>query len=198
MDISSKYSSTNSKYCYPGTEILINKLDIKDEDLLKEAEALYSAQRLLELAAEPIEGNLDLKHLQNIHQYIFQDIYPFAGLIRDENIFKDKTPFAQSQYIIPFATELFEKLKSEKYFESTCKETFSNRAAYYMSELNAIHPFRDGNGRATREFIRTLSFHCRFSLNWDSVKISELLEASIKSITDYTHLSNCILRCIES
>ncbi len=198
MDFSIKYGSSNSKYCYPGTEILINKLDIKDDSLLKEAEALYSAQRLLELAAKPVMGKFGLRHIQRIHHHIFQDIYPFAGLIREENISKDGTPFAQSQYIVPFATELFNKLKSENYLESTSNEVFSNRAAYYMSELNAIHPFREGNGRAIREFIRTLAIHCKFKLSWDSVDITELLDASIESIKDYTHLSDCIMRCINS
>ncbi|MHB9094343.1 MAG: Fic/DOC family protein [Eubacteriales bacterium] len=198
MDISIKYGSSNSKYWYPGTEVLINKLDIRDDSLLKEAEALYSAQRLLELAAEPVTGKFDLQHLQRIHHYIFQDIYPFAGLIREENISKDGTPFAQSQYIVPFATDLFNKLKSENYLETTSNEVFSNRAAYYMSEINAIHPFREGNGRATREFIRPLALYCNFKINWDSVDITELLDASIKSIKDYTHLSDCIMRCINS
>jgi cell filamentation protein len=198
MDISMKYGSSNSKYCYPGTDILINKLDIKDARLLKEAESLYSAQRLLELAVKPLTGNFDLQHLQKIHHHIFQDIFPFAGLIRDENISKDGTPFAQSQYIVPFATDLFNKLQSENYLEGTNSDVFSNRAAYYMSEINAIHPFREGNGRATREFIRTLAAHCNFDLNWDAVDIKELLEASIESIKDYTHLTDCIKRCITS
>jgi cell filamentation protein len=60
MTPSSKYGPDKSKYCYPGTNILINKLDIKDEQLLKEADSLYSAQRLLELQAEPIFGNFHL------------------------------------------------------------------------------------------------------------------------------------------
>ena len=193
-----KYGSSNSKYCYPGTEVLINKLDIKDDSLLREAEELYSAQRLLELAVEPLMGNFDLQHLQRLHHYIFQDLFPFAGLIREENISKGGTPFAQSQYIVPIATDLFNKLKSEHHLENTNNEVFSNRAAYYLSEINAIHPFREGNGRAIREFIRTLALRSNFNLNWDSVAITELLNASIESIKDYTHLSDCIMRCINS
>lgn len=198
MDTSMKYGSTNSKYCYPGTDILINKLDIKDESLLKEAEALYSAQRLLELTVTPVTGDFDLQHLQRIHYHILQDIYPFAGLIREENISKDGTPFAQSQYIVPFSTDLFNKLKSENHLTNLTIEVFSARAAYYMAEINAIHPFREGNGRATRELIRSLAIHCYFNLNWDSVDFKELLDASIESIKDYTHLTNCIRRCINS
>ena len=65
MTFSTKYGSGDSKYCYPGTEILINKLNIKDAQLLDEADTVYSAQRLLELQADPIKGNFNLKHLKN-------------------------------------------------------------------------------------------------------------------------------------
>lgn len=110
-----KYGSTNSKYCYPNTDTLINKLGIRSESLLKEADALYSAQRLLELVADPISGNFDLTHLKNIHFHIFQDIYPFAGMIREENISKGVTLFAQTQFIEQTATDLFSSLERENY-----------------------------------------------------------------------------------
>jgi cell filamentation protein len=86
MTPSSKYGSEDSQYCYPGTNVLKNKLDIKDKELLEEADALYSAQRLLELQANPIEGNFDL-----------QDLYDFAGEIGEEDIIKGNTHFAKSQ-----------------------------------------------------------------------------------------------------
>ncbi len=73
-----KYGSSESKYYYSNSNVLINKLDIRDEKLLKEAETLYTAQRLLELHAKPILLNFDLENLRIIHQYIFQDIYYFA------------------------------------------------------------------------------------------------------------------------
>ena len=93
MTSSSKYGPDDSKYCYPNTDVLINKLDIKDKELLEEADALYSAQRLLELQAEPIKGDFDLQHLKEIHYYIFQDLYDFAGKIREEDIIKGQYSF---------------------------------------------------------------------------------------------------------
>lgn len=198
MDISVKYGSTNSKYCYLGTAILINKLEIQNEIHLKEAETLFSAQRLLELTAKPILGDFALDHLKSIHHHIFQDIYPFAGMLREENISKGGTLFAQSQYIEPFAAELFSKLKLEGLLVGLDSSAFSDRAAHYMAEINAIHPFREGNGRAIREYIRSLALYCGYTLNWDSIDKDEILEASIESIKNYEHLANCILRCIDT
>ena len=88
MKTSTKYTSKNSKYCYKNSTVLINKLDIRDSELVKEAEELLTSQRLIELYATTIRGCFDFNHLMDIHKYIFQDIYDFAGMIRDENISK--------------------------------------------------------------------------------------------------------------
>jgi len=196
--MSIKYGSQNSKYFYPGTEILINKLDIKEQNLLNEAETLFTAQRLLELQVEPIVGNFTFKYLRDVHFYIFQDLYDFAGEIRNENISKGSTFFAPVQNIIPYATNIFDELKKENYLIGTCIDEFSSRAAYYMAELNIIHPFREGNGRAIREFIRCLALNSNYILNWNALNKDELLNASIKSVIDTTHLTKCIIEAIES
>lgn len=195
--MSQKYGSSDSKYFYSDSNTLINKLDIRDEQLLKEAEALYTAQRLLELQAKPIIANFDLENLIMIHKYIYQDLYEFAGTIRNENISKGQTFFASVPYIEPNAKKLFSQLRSENYLVGTTIDDFSEKAAYYMAELNIIHPFREGNGRAIREFIRCLAWKCGFALNWNAVTNSEILEASISSVNDITHLTNVIRRCIE-
>ena len=198
MTPSSKYGSKDSKYCYPGTNVLKNKLDIKDKKLLEEADSLYSAQRLLELQADPIEGAFDLEHLKKIHYYIFQDLYEFAGEIREEDIIKGNTHFAKSQYIVQNAKKLFKELKNENNLSETSLKQFANRAAYYMAELNIIHPFRDGNGRAIREFIRCLAFEAEYKLNWHSVSSDELFNASVKSVIDTKPLKKCIKKAITS
>lgn len=192
-----KYGSSESKYYYSNSNVLINKLDIRDEKLLKEAETLYTAQRLLELHAKPILLNFDLENLRIIHQYIFQDIYYFADMIRDENISKGHTLFASVPYIIPNAKHLLKHLKKENYLMGTTIDEFSERAAYYMAELNIVHPFREGNGRTIREFIRNLALKNGFILNWNNVNYEEILEASISSVNDITHLTVCIKNCIE-
>ncbi len=198
MTTSSKYGSYDSKYCYPSTDVLINKLDIKDKELLEEADSLYSAQRLLELQAEPVSGNFDLKHLKEIHYYIFQDLYEFAGEIREEDITKGNTHFAKSQYIVPNAVKLFKELENENFLAETSIKQFVKRASYYMAELNILHPFRDGNGRSIREFIRCLALHCGYKLNWKSINKDELFNASIRSVLDTKPLAKCIKKAIDS
>ncbi|WP_408956133.1 Fic/DOC family protein [Natroniella sp. ANB-PHB2] len=198
MTPSSKYGSDNSKYCYPNTDVLINKLNIKDKELLEEADSLYSAQRLLELQAEPIPGDFDLEHLKKIHYYIFQDLYEFAGKIREEDIIKGNTHFAKSQYIVPNAIKLFKELKEENFLLETTINEFAERTSYYMAELNIIHPFRDGNGRCIREFIRCLALKCDYKLKWNSINRGELFNASVKSVFNTEPLSKCIKKAIKS
>ncbi|NSL51871.1 Fic/DOC family protein [Calidifontibacillus erzurumensis] len=171
-------SEKSSKYCYPGTDVLINKLNIQDYVKLQKAERIYSAARLMELHDNPIIGNFDLQHLQRIHKYIFQDIYDFAGKIRTEEISKENSLFAfVSQIENYFYQYITEPLRLEKYLKGLNRKEFSHRAAHYLGEINAVHPFREGNGRAQREFIRTLALINGFELDFSLVNPEELLHA---------------------
>lgn len=195
MKNKSKYS-TSTKYCYPQTNVLRNKFDIKNAGLLQDAEQVLSSQRLLELVAIPVLGNFDLEHLKKIHKYIFQDIYEFAGEIRTEDISKGITLFANWQHIEEYAVKLFLELEIEACLNGLSLHDFAERAAYYMAELNMLHPFREGNGRAIREFIRCLAVQCGYTLNWDTVSEKEILDASIKSVLDISALTEVILKAI--
>ena len=66
-------------YLYEGTDVLKNLLNIKDKKLLEEAEAGYVTYRLKEIALNPLPGNYDYYHLLDMHKYIFQDMYEWAG-----------------------------------------------------------------------------------------------------------------------
>lgn len=195
--MSFKYSSSHSKYCYPDSDILINNFDIKDPMLLQEAEELFTTQRLYELIIEPIEGTINFDYLKRIHCYIFQDIYPFAGKVREEDISKDSFRFASWIHIDQCAEKLFEELANESFDFCSSKEQFALRSAYYMAELNVLHPFREGNGRAIREFIRILAERCNFRLSWNAIEHNEILLASIKSVHDIADLTKCIKKAIE-
>jgi cell filamentation protein len=87
---------------------------------------------------------------KEIHYYIFQELYDFAGKIREEDIIKGNTHFAKYQYIVSNAIQLFEELKNENHLLNTSVDQFAKRTAHYMAELNILHPFRDSNGRAIR------------------------------------------------
>lgn len=83
----------DAKYCYPGTNVLKNKLDIRDLDTLHEAERDYSAVRQAELVGQGVTGDFSFKHLCSIHRHLFSDVYSWAGKTRTVDISKG-TPFS--------------------------------------------------------------------------------------------------------
>ena len=105
---------SDTKYCYPDSDVLVNKLDIRDPNKLQIFERKLTMLRLLELIDKPIEGKFDLKHLQAIHAYIFQDVYDWAGKIRTVDIAKGNT-FCNVRFISSQADVIFSKLKEEYY-----------------------------------------------------------------------------------
>lgn len=191
------YENRHSIYCYPDTDVLINKLDIKDVNLLLKYEAKITAAKLLALRKKGIIGNFDVKHLIDIHIYLFEDIYPFAGKFRTENIGKGEFRFAEWQYIETELSNLLDNLKKENYLHNLDKKNLAIRLAYYMSELNVLHPFREGNGRTIREFIRELALKNNYVLNLSRADPAKFLESSIKSIIDIDDLSDIIIDCLE-
>lgn len=163
------YEIKDNIYCYPNTSVLINKFNIKDKRKLEAIERDLTSLRIKELVKNPIEGNFDLIHLRNIHKYIFQDIYNWAGELRTIRVTKGFTTFAYPENIESEANKCFDKLKSEDYLKNLSIDMFCKKLAYYKAELNILHPFRDGNGRAIREFVRCLAlnsgYYIRFPLD---------------------------------
>lgn len=151
------YEAVNSIYCYPNSNVLVNKLNIHDNKKLATIERKLVLLKLYTLRQNKNIGNFDIHHFLSIHKFLFEDIYPFAGKIRSEDIAKDNFRFAKWEYIEDQLRELFDKLAKDdlKYLS---KKEISKKLAYYMSELNVLHPFREGNGRTIREFIRQLAF----------------------------------------
>ena len=191
------YEKRDSVYCYKGTDVLVNKLEIKDMDLLKEYERQIVAIKLLELEKQPINNSFDIKRFSDIHRFLFEDIYEFAGCFRNEDIAKDNFKFARWEYIEDELTRLLEKLKNENYLKDLDKKTLANRLAYYTAELNVLHPFREGNGRTIREFIRQLAIFNGYYLNFNMVSTEEMLLASIKSVIDAKELEDKIYKCLQ-
>lgn len=191
------FESRNSIYCYEGTNILINKLNIKDPKLLENYEKTTIALKLLSLEKQGITGKFDTSHFVSIHKFLFDEIYPFAGKFRTENIAKDEFRFAEWEYIESELDKLLNKLKDENFLGGLSKNDLAEKLAYYVAELNVLHPFREGNGRVIREFIRQLALKNGYYLNFNSVSPKELLNASIKSIIDTTDLTYVILECLE-
>jgi cell filamentation protein len=189
-----KYTTDfRSTYYYEDAPVYKNYFKLKDQSRLLSLETDISLNRLSELNARPIKGRFSWTHLSNIHQYIFGDIYPFAGKSRNENIIKGDTQFCSCEFIHQSFEQMITSLKSEKYLKGLKKKVLSDRLGYYMSELNMIHPFREGNGRAIREYIRCLALARGVMIHWDLIDKDRLLQAIISSVERNHHeLSRCI------
>lgn len=194
-DIEDTYQSS---YCYNGTNIYKNNYDIKNKSLLDTVEADLTGTRLIESHLNPIKGNFRFKHFKKIHHYIFQDIYPFAGVIRTEDIMKGNTFFCKCSFIESSLNDLFNTLEEENFLKKYEFEDFISRLVYYIGELNMIHPFREGNGRSTREFIRLLAIENNYDLKWYETNPDEILNGVIKTVNfDYTLLEETMSKIIK-
>jgi cell filamentation protein len=188
-------------YVYPGTDILINKYSIEEQKPLHKIEGMLTGRRLLELMKNPIDGEFDLKHLQKIHKYIFQDLYSWAGEIRTTNI-SNGNDFAHHMVVgMYFEESVSNSLKKTHYLrEFTTKSVFVEKLAYYFDHVNAAHPFRDGNGRAQREFFRILALKNNFQIDWSYTTAEEMIGSSIQSLVknDNSGIKQIFLKCIRN
>lgn len=190
------YSVASSIYCYPDSSVLKNKLDIRDPVLLRKVEADLSSARQAEIFRTPVVGRFTATHLCNIHRKLLGDVYSFAGHFRREDIAKGPTRFVTYSQIKEKLQRLLGQLQQEKWLENVPFEVFAARSAYYMAELNYIHPFREGNGRAIREFMRLLFLHNGYIVQWDAVDVEALLNAMIDSVYDTAHLEQILKQCL--
>lgn len=139
-------------YLYPNSDVLINKLGIRDHAELKAKDAEISFEKLVELYTNPIKGEFDAKHLRDIHRYLFGDLYNWAGEYRCVNMQK-QTGFTDYDNIDEYLSgEL--NMMQEEFKQVNNLSNFSAFLATYYAQLLTIHPFREGNGRSSREFLR--------------------------------------------
>ncbi len=189
------YTTVQSTYCYPDTSVLKNKLNIKNNELLKTAEEEITSIKQMELLKNPVRGNFSKSHLLNIHKFIFEDIYSFAGKIRREQISKSSTMFYPPDLIGSKLDKLFTTIKDNDMLKEKCQDKVFDNLAYVMYELNIIHPFREGNGRTIREFIRIMAKRMGYDLNWGLVPKDKILEACVLSVDNYKTLIDIIKGC---
>ena len=141
-----QYDAEADGYCYHNSNVLINKFDIREQEALTVAERQITALKIAEIERHPHKGSFDLKHIRAIHYFIFSDIYDWAGKIRKGDfLIKDASMFCRAMYIENYANEIYSKLKQDNFLRGFCKPEFVIKLAYYMGEINALHPFREGN-----------------------------------------------------
>ena len=161
------------EYFYPGTNVLINNYGIKDSEKLKEAEATCSFDRLVELQEKPLDMGCGKNHLTALHRYIFEDVYPFAGKYRTVNMTKVKGGFLffnKESDIDKYLDELFDDVERRL---KTCNSqfAFSEILSTLYTQLIYCHPFREGNGRTIREFVREFSIEKSKNMDFGPVEL---------------------------
>ena len=177
----------DEKYCYPNSNVLKNKYGLTNLVALEQIERKSSSLAIVQLQSDVIKGNFDLKHLQSIHKAIFSDIYDWAGKIRTVDIAKSNL-FCRVQFLDSYSQDIFGRLKKQDNFLlGLPKQQAIKKLAEYMGDINALHPFREGNGRTQREFIKYLSKVTGIELHMDKVTSDRMMDASLKSFnTDYS------------
>jgi cell filamentation protein len=147
-------------YVYPGTNVLRNRRDIRDPDRLGTFEEQATNFRLRQLEHKPLAGAFDTRHLQGIHHHIFQDLYTWAGEFRTVDLSKAGSLFGLVQHIDPSLNRTFAELQIERHLNGAGLKRFSSRAAYYLGEINAIHPFREAmaarNANSSANWLSTM------------------------------------------
>lgn len=169
----------SNPYLIAGTDCLKNKLGFTDRELLAKAEQEITSARLLALEANPLPGNLDYQYLKAIHFNLFRDLYDWAGKERTVQTVKGVSRFEWPERIGPQATLLFDELGKENNLQGMERESFIERAAHYFSELNVIHPFPEGNGRAQRVLFDQIARRAGYQFHWDRTTRDQVIESVI-------------------
>ena len=187
-------------YCYPDTGILKNRMNIHDAGRFSEAEIRFVSIRLYQLYANPISGSFDFAHLCRIHHHIFQDLYGWAGKTRTVNIAKGNSLFCPAWNISGYADDVFRCYYKDCMRAKDSRSEFIHIIAAHYADLNALHPFREGNGRSQREYCRELCLQCGYLFDLTNTCCDEMLQASIDSLEkgDNTELEAIFQKCVIS
>lgn len=168
------YKAFDDPYVYPGTSVLRNRLGTRDSAILESFEVEMSALR----AEEPLpRGRFGPAHYRGEHRHLFQDVYVWAGRYRTVRIAKDEAVFCYPENIAAEMDRAFADLRRQRRQKGVAFDVFIRRAASFLSDLNAIHPFRDGNGRAQLAFLQLVSVDAGHPLDLTKVCRSTFLPA---------------------
>lgn len=187
----------DSKYCYPNSHVLKNKLNITEQSELNDAERAITSIKTSQASINKINGEFDFEHLKRIHKFLFEDIYDWAGCVRTVNISKGNQ-FCRFDYIDKQMDKLFTKLRKENYLrDCKSKNKLGERLAYYLGEINVIHPFREGNGRTQRMFIEYLAQNAGYIIDFAKIDSDDMLEASVRAYAcEYDLMEKIIIKAL--
>ncbi|WP_159651079.1 Fic/DOC family protein [Vibrio atypicus] len=176
-----KYGVYHDKYCYPGCDVLINLLNLRDADELAEAEVAFTAERYrtYQSSLSSIE-ECTFSHLKHLHFYLFQDLFAWAGDIREVDISKGDTRFCTVPRIEVEGEKLFKLVPDLALI--THRDELIDEVASLFCEMNLLHPFREGNGRVQRFFFEEMLFLLGYDLNWPVISQQQWIDANIAGV----------------
>lgn len=196
-------------YFYKNTDVLKNKLNIKNREELEAAEADISYIKLLDIDRATIHGKFDLLHLKSIHKYIFEDIYSWAGEIRFINIEKSEdilyglsVQYSDYNLIENEVNKLLDHIRSIEW-SNLSRDKLVQQFSINTAKLWRIHPFREGNTRTVITFMTQLAEINNFNLDRELLRNhSEFLRkalvlASIDDYSEYKYLIKIIDNALE-
>lgn len=169
-----------------------NLLGAKSLDELAQLEAIAFSLRSSQLEAQGFDWfiPLTISSLKKLHWYLFQDVYAFAGQLRTVQLMKANTRFCQAEHIESNLERILAELQAES--EWATKAEAAGRLAHYKTELNMIHPFREGNGRTIRLVIREIARARGYEWNFHKIERESYIDTMVRSVFDEGLLRKCI------
>ena len=179
--------------CYPGTSVLINKLNIRDEQVLAQVEADITKLRISQWELNPLADTFDFNHYKAIHAHLFSDLYDWAGRIRTVDLSKKGTRFCSAAEIENRAELIFTRLYQLNFLKSMEHSHFMEELTDFYCSTNELHPFREGNGRTQRLFLSQLTTNAGYTLNFSDMDGDLLMIATIQAAQGVTDLLRRLL-----
>lgn len=179
--------------------VLLNLAGIEDEKVLLIYESLKVAKRVEELLENPLRIK-DSESLLTIHHHLFQDVYAWAGVVRTVNISKDGKPFFNGERF-HVAFQYIDALIGEfRSIPKKNKKAVARKLADILDHINYLHPFREGNGRTQREFLRLLALEKNLKLNLNPADNENVYERYMRGTinSDVSTLTQLIFEQIEN
>ncbi len=164
--------------------VLYNNLGIDDYDELERAVDDITFARTRELADWPIGGDFDLEHLNEIHRELYDGVFDWAGVPRKDftsvKMGERAAVFCAWEAIPDRASIVFADLADDNHLRGLPRAEFAERLSYHWNEINMVHPYRDGNGRATRSFLTELAAEAgyKIDLHFDSATTNRIAAAA--------------------
>lgn len=183
-----------SDNCYPGTTVLINRFDIREQGKLDEVESVLTASRIAEWLESPGESSFNFAHYREIHRFIFADLYDWAGKIRTVNISKKGTVFCPASEIEEQGNRIFGRLAENNFLLDLPQKEFVKEFVELYCTTNYLHPFREGNGRTQRVFLSQLAEQAGYVLDFSKIDTDFLMMATIQSANGVTDLLSDLMR----